>query len=117
MIDPWWPMAALALVQAVDGALCLRPAAFVARCLTNVGLPEPWWKALPPIKFGAAIGLATGIWWPSLALLTTACLVAYFVPAVCGHVRARDFGTDLLVNANGMLLICAGMTAFVASRL
>jgi hypothetical protein len=32
--------------------------------------------------------------------------VLYFLVAIAFHVRARDFGRNLLLNATGMLLIC-----------
>ncbi|MET0735439.1 MAG: DoxX family protein [Microbacterium sp.] len=104
--DPVWPVVVLALISAVDGALCIRPAPFIARCFEDVGWPRERWWIMPPIKFAAAAGLLLGLWIPFLALLTTVCLVAYFVVAIAMHVRARDFGRNLFVNASGMLALC-----------
>ncbi len=67
---------------------------------------------MAPIKFAAAAGLIAGIWIPGLAALTTACLVLYFVVAIIMHIRARDFGRNLFVNASGMLLLCIATGVF-----
>lgn len=104
--DPIWPVVVLAVIQLVDGLMCLRPVAFIARCLTTVRFPRRYWPVLPPLKFAAALGLVAGIWVPWLGLLTTIALVLYFAIAVTMHVAARDLGRDLFVNALGMLLIC-----------
>jgi hypothetical protein len=57
-----------------------------------------------------------GIWVESLALLTSVCLVGYFVIAITMHIRARDFGRNLFVNATGMLIISVALLIFVALR-
>ena len=59
-------------------------------------------------------GLIIGIWVEPLALLTSAALVAYFLIAISMHVRARDFGRNLFVNATGMLIICIALLVFVS---
>ncbi|MFC8683011.1 DoxX family protein [Microbacterium ureisolvens] len=104
--DPVWPVVFLAAISLGDGLLCLKPARFIARCFEDVGWPRRLWWIMPPIKFAAAGGLVAGIWIPGLAALTTVCLVAYFVVAIAMHIRARDFGRNLFVNATGMLVIC-----------
>ena len=38
--------------------------------------------------------------------MTCWALIAYFLVAIGMHVRARDFGRNLFVNATGMLVIC-----------
>jgi hypothetical protein len=96
----------LAVIQFVDGVISWKPVAFVAQCFEDVGFPRRWWWILPPIKFAAAAGLVAGIWIPFLGLVTCAALVAYFLVAIGMHVRARDFGRNLFVNATGMLVIC-----------
>ncbi len=110
--DPIWPVVVLAFIQVVDAALCLKPAGFIARCLTNVRFPRRGWRWLTPLKLAAALGLVVGIWVPYLGLVTAVALVAYFVVAVTMHVRARDLGRDLFVNATGMLLICLAALVF-----
>lgn len=110
--DPIWPVVVLAFIQVVDAALCLKPAGFIARCLTNVRFPRRGWRWLTPLKLAAAGGLVAGVWIPYLGLVTTLALVAYFVVAVTMHVRARDLGRDLFVNATGMLLICLAVLVF-----
>lgn len=104
--DPVWPVVVLAAISLVDGLLCVKPARFIAQCFEDVHWPKKYWWMMPPIKFAAAAGLIGGIWIPWLAALTTACLVAYFVVAIAMHIRARDFGRNLFVNAIGMLVLC-----------
>ena len=60
---------------------------------------------MSPIKFAAAAGLIAGIWIPYLGIVTTIALVLYFVIAISMHIRARDFGRNLFVNATGMLVL------------
>lgn len=110
--DPRWPVIALALISVIDGVLCVRPAAFVVECYRRVEWPRRYWWLMPPIKFAAAAGLIAGLWIPALALVTTTCLVVYFVVAITGHIRAHDFSRYLFVNATGMLLICSATLTF-----
>ena len=79
--------------------MCLKPVDFIASCLTNVRFPRRFWVVLSPLKFAAALGLVAGIWIPYLGLVTSVALVLYFVVAVIMHIRARDLGRDLFVNA------------------
>lgn len=116
MITPWWPLVALAVVQLVDAALCVRPVPFVAACLGDVGFPPRFWWVLAPLKVAAAAGLLLGIVVPWLAVMTTVALVAYFLVAVTMHVRARDLGRNLFLNATGMLLLCLAELAFLLTR-
>lgn len=110
--DPAWPVIVLAVISAIDGVLCIKPVAFIAQCFEDVGWPRRHWWMMPPIKFAAAAGLVAGIWVPVLGFVTTVCLVAYFVVAIAMHIRARDFGRNLFVNATGMLLICVATLVF-----
>ena len=110
--DPVWPVVVLALISAVDGILCIKPARFIAACFDDVRWPRRYWWIMAPIKFAAAAGLIAGIWIPGLAALTTACLVVYFLFAISLHIRARDFGRNLFVNALGMLAICVATGVF-----
>lgn len=112
MVQPWWPLAVLALIQLGDAVLCVQPVAFVRQCLIDVRFPQRYWRLLPLIKVAAAIGLVVGIWVPPLAVLTCAALVAFFLVAIGAHVRARDFGRNLFLNATGMLVLCAAALAF-----
>jgi predicted permease len=115
MIDPWWPLAALAFVQLGDAVLCIRPVGFIRQCLLDVGYPQRYWWVLPPLKVAAAAGLVLGIWLRPLAILTGASLVLYFLVAMAAHVRAGDFGRNLFVNCTGMLLACAATLVFTIS--
>jgi DoxX-like family len=110
--DPVWPVVSLAIVQLADAAACIKPLPFVAACLEDVNWPRRLWWVLPPIKTAAAIGLIVGIWMPYLGAVTCAALVLYFVVAIAMHVRARDFGRNLLLNATGMLTICTAVRRF-----
>ncbi|GAB3795484.1 hypothetical protein GCM10028798_04290 [Humibacter antri] len=107
--DPVWPVVVLAVISLGDGLLCLKPVSFIAQCFDDVGWPRRYWRLMPPLKFAAAAGLVAGVWIPGLAALTTACLVIYFVVAIAFHLRARDFGRNLFVNATGMLVICVAV--------
>lgn len=110
--DPAWPLVVLAVISLGDGVLCLKPVPFIARCFEDVRLPRRFWRLIPPVKFAAAAGLIAGIWIPVLGLVTTCCLVLYFVVAIAMHIRARDLGRNLFVNATGMLLICVATLVF-----
>jgi hypothetical protein len=115
VINPWWPLVVLAAVQAVDAALCRRPVRFIEQCLEDVRFPRRYWRVLTPVKLAAAAGLVLGIWLPPLAVLTAAALVSYFLVAIAMHVRARDLGRNLFVNAAGMLAGCAAVLGYTAS--
>jgi hypothetical protein len=106
---PAWPVLVLALIQLVDAYWSWRPVRFVAECLEAVRFPRRFWPILTPLKAAAAGGLILGVWVPYLGALTTACLIAYFCVAIAMHIRARDFGRNLFVNANGMLVICVAV--------
>ena len=110
--DPIWPVVVLAMIQLVDGVISYRPVAFVAKCFEDVRFPREWWWIFTPIKFAAAAGLVAGIWIPYLGAVTTIALVLYFLVAIGMHVRARDFGRNLFVNATGMLVLCAATLAW-----
>lgn len=113
--DPQWPIIALALVQLVDGIMCIKPVPYIVGCLEGVKLPRRYWWLLSPVKFAATAGLLAGLWIPYLGAVTCAALVVYFVCAIAAHIIARDFGSKLFVNATGMLLICVatGLYCFV----
>lgn len=113
MIDPWWPLVALAVVQAGDAVLCLRRVPFVAQCLEDVKFPRRYWWTLPLIKGAAAAGLIVGIWVEWLAILTSGALVLYFLVAITMHARANDFGRNLFLNCAAMTLLCIGVFGYV----
>ena len=108
--DPTWPLFVLAAIQLGDAAACVKPLAFIAECFDDVNFPQRLWWVFTPIKLVAAIGLVIGAWIPEIGLAACLGLVAYFVLAIGAHVRARDFGRNLFVNAVGMLLLSAGTT-------
>jgi hypothetical protein len=110
--EPVWPVVVLALISLGDGLLCIKPAPFIAQCFEDVHWPRRHWWLMPPIKFAAAAGLFAGIWIPGLAALTIACLMLYFVVAIAMHIRARDLGRNLFVNASGMLVLCVATSVY-----
>jgi hypothetical protein len=113
MVQPCWPLAVLAVIQLSDAAMCVKPVAFIRQCLVEVRFPERLWKLLPPLKIATATGLVAGIWVPPLALLTCAALICYFVVAIAAHIRARDLGRNLFLNATATLAICTATLVFV----
>lgn len=115
MTEGWWALVVLASIQVVDAALCWRPVAFVRDCLLDVRFPQRFWPILTPLKLAAAAGLILGIWVEPLAVLTCAALVGYFLVAIGMHLRARDLGRNLFVNATGMLVVSAGTLGYVAA--
>ena len=115
MRSPWWSLAGLAAIQVVDAALCLKPVGFIAQCFRDVHFPERFWPVTAPLKLGAAAGLLAGIWVEPLAVVTTRCLVAYFLIAVTMHILARDVSRNLFVNALGMLAPCVATLIFTIS--
>ena len=110
--DPIWPVLVLAAISFGDGLMCVKPLPFIVRCYEGVNWPRRYWWLMPPIKFAATTGLVAGLWIPGLGLVTSACLTLYFVVAIAMHVRARDLGRNLFVNAAGMLLISAATLVF-----
>jgi hypothetical protein len=109
---PVWPVIILACIQFGDALMCLTPVPFIAKCFEDVRFPRALWWIAPPIKFAAAAGLFAGIWIPVLGAVTTAALVLYFLVAIAMHIRARDLGRNLFVNATGMLAICVTVAIF-----
>ena len=111
-----WPLIALAVIQIIDGVMCIKPVRFIAGCFEAVNLSRRLWWMVPPVKFAAAAGLILGIWVPYLAAVTCAALVAYFLVAIGMHLGARDLGRNLFINAIGMLVICVtvGLLCFLA---
>jgi hypothetical protein len=108
--DPTWPLFVLAAIQLADAGASWKPLWFVAACLTDVGFPRRFWWVFTPIKLAAAAGLVIGAWIPEIGLPACLGLIVYFLLAIGAHVRARDFGRNLFVNAVGMLLLSAGTT-------
>jgi len=110
--EPWWPVAVMALIVLVDGALTFKPPKFIADCLDGVGLPRDWWWVLAAVKFPAAIGLFAGIWIPGIGLAAIFGLIAYFLTAAIAHVRAGYVGRDFWLNCLGMLAVCLAVLVF-----
>lgn len=103
--DPWWPVAALALIVFGDGVMTFRPPKAIAACLDGVGLPRDWWWVLAVVKFLAAAGLVAGFWIPGVGLAATVGIVVYFFAAAWSHLRARYIGRDFWLNCLGLLAL------------
>ncbi|MFI5623731.1 DoxX family protein [Nocardioides sp. NPDC051685] len=114
--DPWWPVVLLALIQIGDAVMCFKPLGFIARCFTDVGLPRALWPVMPWVKVAATVGLVAGLWVPYVGALASAALVVYFVLAVSAHIRARDFGRNLALNATLSLVLCVAVFVFCFLR-
>ncbi|MFD7072673.1 DoxX family protein [Nocardioides sp. NPDC059952] len=114
--EPWWPVVLLAVIQIGDAAMCFKPVGFIARCFTDVGLSRALWPVMPWVKVAATAGLVAGVWVPYVGALTSAALVVYFVCAVSAHVRARDFGRNLALNASLSLVLCVAVFVFCFLR-
>lgn len=63
----------------------------------------------PWVKVAATVGLVVGLWVPYVGALTSAALVVYFVCAVSAHIRARDIGPNLFLNATLSLVLCVAV--------
>lgn len=110
--DPVWPVVVLAIIQAGDAVMCVKPVPFIAQCFEDVNWPRRYWWIMSPLKFAAAAGLILGVWLPYLGAVTCAALVLYFMVAIAMHIAARDFGRNLFLNATVMLLICIAVGVF-----
>lgn len=53
---------------------------------------------------------------PYVGALTSAALVVYFVLAVSAHIRARDIGRNLALNATLSLVLCVAVFVFCFLR-
>jgi hypothetical protein len=84
----------LAIFQAFDAVICIKPIPYIAQCLDDVHYPQQGRWVFPIVKAAAAIGLLGGTRSPGLAKLTLIMLTIYFSLAVGAHVRARDFGAN-----------------------
>lgn len=60
MVQPWWPLALLAVIQLCDALLCVKPVAFIRQCLTDVRFPERFWKFLPRSRLPQRLGSSSG---------------------------------------------------------
>jgi hypothetical protein len=89
---------ALVVVTALLAAICINSAvmklrhaeAVVAVIHGTVGVPKRYLPVLAAVELAGAAGILVGLWLEPLGVLAAAGLVAYFVGAVIGHLRARD---------------------------
>ncbi|WP_078288061.1 DoxX family protein [Mycobacterium sp. D16R24] len=93
-------LSALAVIQAADAAVCVRPIKPIKESLEKVGLPQRIWWVLPVVKLASAAGLVGGIRWAALGRLTTLMLTIYFTLAVGAHIRVRDKALHALPAAS-----------------
>jgi uncharacterized membrane protein YphA (DoxX/SURF4 family) len=57
----------------------------------TVSVPQQYLPVLAALEVAGAAGILIGLWLEPLGVLAAACLVAYFVGAVGGHLRVKDF--------------------------
>ncbi|WP_326689797.1 hypothetical protein OIE63_23370 [Streptomyces sp. NBC_01795] len=105
----WWPTALLALALFVDALLSIRPPAFIRGCLDGAGLAREWWWALIVIKLLATAGLVAGLAYDGIGLAANIGAVAYFLCAVCAHIRARFLRQEFWLNCLGMLSLAGAV--------
>ncbi|MFC0600372.1 DoxX family protein [Streptomyces palmae] len=101
--DPWWLPAILAVTLFGDAVLSIRPPKFIDDCLSGVNFPRDWWWVLIVVKLLAVAGIAVGFETEGVGLAAVAGVIAYFLLAVCAHIRARFFGMAFWFNCLGML--------------
>jgi hypothetical protein len=57
----------------------------------TVGVPLRFFPVLAGLELAGAAGILVGLWLEPLGIAAAAGLVAYFVGAAIGHIRAGDF--------------------------
>ncbi|WP_440713711.1 DoxX family protein [Gordonia sp. FQ] len=95
--------------QAADAAACVKPIAYIGRCLDTVGVPADKRWIFPVVKTASAVGLASARVSPGLARLTAAMLTVYFCLAVGAHLRVRDLRLNFAA-ASSLLVFYAALT-------
>lgn len=103
-------LAALAVAQGLDAAICVQPIPYVAKCLDDVHYPARHRWIFPVVKAASALGLLGGIRFPGLAKLTLVLLTVYFALAVGAHIRVRDIGLNA-ASASTLLLTYGTLAA------
>lgn len=58
--------------------------------LQAVEVPRRHYNKLASVQVAGSLGLAAGLLFPPLGILTAACLVLYFGGAVLAHIRTKD---------------------------
>ena len=89
---------ALVVATVLLAAICLNSAAMKLRrheqvlavISGTVGVPQQYLPVLAALEVAGAAGVLLGLWREPLGVLAAACLVAYFVGAVGGHLRVKD---------------------------
>lgn len=98
-----------AAMQATDAVGTAIPIPYIGRCLDDVGFPRDKRWILVTAKALSAVGLVSAARRPALARLTTFMLTVYFVLAVGSHVRAKDYGLNI-VSAASLLATYGALT-------
>jgi uncharacterized membrane protein YphA (DoxX/SURF4 family) len=81
----------LAAMLAMSASMKLRKnEQAVAVISRTVGVPLRFFPVLAALELAGAAGILIGLWLEPLGVAAAAALVAYFVGAVIGHLRARD---------------------------
>lgn len=76
----------------------------------TVRVPLKYFPLLAACEFAGALGLVTGIWWPTLGVAAAIGLVLYFVAAIVAHLRVGDIkgvgpAVFMLVASAGTLVV------------
>ncbi len=58
--------------------------------LRAVEVSRKWWDSMAVIEFLGAAGLAIGLFFPPLGILSAVCVMLYFAGAVIAHIQADD---------------------------
>jgi hypothetical protein len=90
---------ALVVTTALLALICLNSAVMklrkheqvVAVIGATVGVPASYFPALAALEIAGAVGIVAGLWLEPLGIAAAAGLTAYFIGAVGGHLRVRDF--------------------------
>jgi uncharacterized membrane protein YphA (DoxX/SURF4 family) len=81
----------LALIAVNSAVMKLRRNEQVVAVIHGtVGVPMRFLPVLAALEIAGAVGIVAGLWIEPLGIAAAACLVAYFVGAVLGHLRVRD---------------------------
>ena len=89
---------ALVITTALLALICVNSAVMkvrkheqvVAVIGGTVGVPARYFPVLAVLEIAGAVGIVAGLWITPLGILAAACLTAYFIGALGGHLRVRD---------------------------
>jgi uncharacterized membrane protein YphA (DoxX/SURF4 family) len=101
---------AVTLIASARGKLVRDPQ--VMKIMTTVGVPEDKLWLLATAEVAGAAGIVAGLFWWPIGVVAAAGVVIYFVGAVSGHIRVKDWK---LAPAVVMLLVAAAVLVLRAT--